>query len=130
MKNSGVFFSLCLMLLFIVCCFMLLNIQIEDYTMLQRRTDNDFETYTPVSYITNKIHSYDEKNGVNILVLNHQKVIKLSDAQSDTYLYKHKSKLMELCVIKGMSPDLNVGQALMPCNDFDVKQEKKKLFVK
>ena len=46
MKNVGVFFSLSLMFLFTLCCFMLLNIQIEDYTMLQRRTKNDFETYT------------------------------------------------------------------------------------
>ena len=46
MKNAGVFFSLSLMLLFVLCCFMLLNIQIEDYSMLQRRTKNDFETYT------------------------------------------------------------------------------------
>ena len=38
MKNAGVFFSLSLMLLFVLCCFMLLNIQIEDYSMLQRRT--------------------------------------------------------------------------------------------
>lgn len=55
MKNAGVFFSLSLLFLFVVCCFMLLNIQIEDYTMLQRRTKHDFETYTPVSYVTNKI---------------------------------------------------------------------------
>ena len=44
MKNAGVFFSLSLLFLFVVCCFMLLNIQIEDYTMLQRRTKHDFET--------------------------------------------------------------------------------------
>ena len=62
MKNAGVFFSLSLLFLFVVCCFMLLNIQIEDYTMLQRRTSHDFETYTPVSYVTNKIHSYDAED--------------------------------------------------------------------
>ena len=54
MKNAGVFFSLSLMLLFVLCCFMLLNIQIEDYSMLQRRTKNDFETYTPVLHMTEK----------------------------------------------------------------------------
>ena len=88
MKNAGVFFSLSLLFLFVVCCFMLLNIQIEDYTMLQRRTKHDFETSTPVSYVTNKIHSYDAEDGVCVLVVNDQKVIKLSDAKSDTYLYK------------------------------------------
>ena len=60
-RLTCVFFSLSLLFLFVVCCFMLLNIQIEDYTMLQRRTKHDFETYTPVSYVTNKIHSYDAK---------------------------------------------------------------------
>ena len=50
MKNAGVFFSLSLMLLFVLCCFMLLNIQIEDYSMLQRRTKNDFETIQGQTY--------------------------------------------------------------------------------
>ena len=76
MKHAGVFFSLSLLFLFVVCCFMLLNIQIEDYTMLQRRTKHDFETYTPVSYVTNKIHSNDAEDGVCVLVVNDQKVIK------------------------------------------------------
>ena len=109
--------------LFVVCCFMLLNIQIEDYTMLQRRTKHDFETYTPVSYVTNKIHSYDAEDGVCVLVVNDQKVIKLSDAKSDTYLYKSGTSLMELCVVKDMEPDLTMGQPLMTCHDFDVEKD-------
>lgn len=123
MKNAGVFFSLSLLFLFVVCCFMLLNIQIEDYTMLQRRTSHDFETYTPVSYVTNKIHSYDTEDGVCVLVVNDQKVIKLSDAKSDTYLYKSGTSLMELCIVKDMEPDLTMGQPLMSCHDFDVEQD-------
>lgn len=123
MKNAGVFFSLSLLFLFVVCCFMLLNIQIEDYTMLQRRTKHDFETYTPVSYVTNKIHSYDAKDGVCVLVVNDQKVIKLSDAKSDTYLYKSGTSLMELCAVKDMEPDLTMGQPLMTCHDFDVEKD-------
>lgn len=127
MKNAGVFFSLSLMLLFVLCCFMLLNIQIEDYSMLQRRTKNDFETYTPVLYVTNKIHSYDEVNGVSVEKRDGQKIIKLSDTKSDTYLYRDKSKLMELCVIKDKQPDFSTGQALMACDDFDVKQDENKI---
>ena len=34
---------------------------------------------------------------------------------------------MELCVIKGMQPDFSMGQALMACDDFDVKQDKNKI---
>ena len=116
MKNTGVFFSLSLMFLFTFCCFMLLNIQIE--------------TYTPVSYITNKIHNYDEKNGVRILAIDNKKVIKLQDSHSDTYLYKNKSKLMELCVVSGMQPDFSMGQVLMSCKEFDVWQEKNTVFCK
>ena len=118
MKNVGVFFSLSLMFLFTLCCFMLLNIQI------------DFETYTPVSYVTNKIHSYDEINSVSVLSIHGKKVIKLQDAKSDTYLYKQKSNLMELCVVSNMEPDFTMGQALMPCNQFDVKQEKNSVLCK
>lgn len=130
MKNTGVFFSLSLMFLFTFCCFMLLNIQIDNYTMLERRTKSDFETYTPVSYITNKIHNYDEKNGVRILAIDNKKVIKLQDSHSDTYLYKNKSKLMELCVVSGMQPDFSMGQVLMSCKEFNVWQEKNTVFCK
>ena len=56
-----------------------------------------------------------------------QKIIKLSETKSDTYLYKDKSKLMELCVIKDMQPDFSTGQALMACDDFDVKQDENKI---
>ena len=108
---------------------MLLNIQIEDYSMLQRRTKNDFETYTPVLYVTNKIHSYDEMNGVSVENRDGQKIIKLSDTKSDTYLYRDKSKLMELCVIKDMQPDFSTGQALMACDDFDAKQDENNFYV-
>ena len=102
---------------------MLLNIQIDNYTMLERRTKSDFETYTPVSYITNKIHNYDEKNGVRILAIDNKKVIKLQDSHSDTYLYKSGTSLMELCIVKDMEPDLTMGQPLMTCHDFDVEQD-------
>lgn len=123
MKNAGVFFSLSLMLIFVICCFLLLNIQIENYSMLQRRTKNDFKMYTPVSYVTNKIHSYDQVNCVQVQNVERRKVIKLSDSQSDTYLYKEKSNLMEVCVVSGMNPDFKMGQILMPVKSFNVKQD-------
>ena len=47
----------------------------------------------------------------------------LSDAKSDTYLYKSGTSLMELCVVKDMEPDLTMGQPLMTCHDFDVEQD-------
>lgn len=127
MKNSGIFFSLSLMFIFVLCCFMLLNIQIEDYTMLQKRTQKDFQTYTPVSYVTNKIHSYDVKDAVQIETIENVTVIKLSDEQSDTYLYQKNKNLMELCVIRGMQPDFNDGQKLMKCDEFKVKQKENQI---
>ena len=129
MKNVGVFFSLSLMFLFTLCCSMLLNIQIEDYTMLQRRTKNDFETYTPVSYVTNKIHSYDEINSVSVLSIHGKKVIKLQDAKSDTYLYNKIKFDGVVCGVK-YGAGFTMGQALMPCNQFDVKQEKNSVLCK
>ena len=111
----------------IVCVMLFHAFEYSDYSMLQRSTKNDFETYTPVLYVTNKIHSYDEVNGVSVEKRDGQKIIKLSDTKSDTYLYRDKSKLMELCVIKDMQPDFTTGQALMACDDFDVKQDKNKI---
>ena len=67
---------------------------------------------------------------MSVLSIHGKKVIKLQDAKSDTYLYKQKSNLMELCVVSNMEPDFTMGQALMPCNQFDVKQEKNSVLCK
>lgn len=123
MKNLSVFFTLSLLFIFALCCFMLLNIQIQNYEFLQKNTEKEYTTYTPIAYVSNKIHSYDETNGISIIYLENKPVLKLTDSKSDTYLYKDQSNLMELCLVKGMTPNLKDGQKLMKCTQFLVKQK-------
>lgn len=124
MKNISVFFTLSLLLIFALCCFLLLNIQIQNYTFLQNNTKKEYTTYTPAGYVSNKVHSFDQASKISILHLKNKPVLKLSDDKSDTYLYQENSHLMELCVVKGMQPNLKDGQKLMKCTQFEVSQEK------
>ena len=124
MKNISVFFTLSLLLIFTLCCFLLLNIQIQNYTFLQNNTEKEYTTYTPAWYVSNKVHSFDQANDISIVYLENKPVLKLSDDKSDTYLYQENSHLMELCVVKGMQPNLKDGQKLMKCKQFKVSQKK------
>lgn len=124
MKHISIFFTLSLLVVFTVCSFMLLNIQIQNFTILSNKEKMNFKINTPVSYVTNKIHSFDESNTVSVS----NNVLKLSDDKSDTYLYKKGKYLMELCVVKNLTPDFKDGQKLLECNSFTVKKELNKLY--
>lgn len=124
MKNMSIFFTLSLLVVFTVCSFLLLNIQIQNFTLLSSKEKTNFKINTPVSYVTNKIHSFDEYDEISVS----NNILKLSDDKSDTYLYKKGKYLMELCVVKGLTPEYKDGQKLLECTSFSVKKKSNKLY--
>lgn len=124
MKHISIFFTLSLLVVFTVCSFMLLNIQIQNYTLLSDRQELNFKINTPISYVTNKIHSFDGYDTISVS----NNILKLSDDTSDTYLYKKGKYLMELCVVKGLSPNYKDGQKLLECSSFKIKMESNRLY--
>jgi hypothetical protein len=124
MKHISIFFTLSLLVVFTVCSFILLNIQIQNYTVLQESQDYNFKINTPISYVTNKIHSFDSKD--SIITTNN--ILKLSDDTSDTYLYERDGYLMELCVVRGFEPDYKDGQKLLECSNFSVNLDEDKVY--
>lgn len=124
MKHISIFFTLSLLVVFTVCSFILLNIQIQNYTVLQESQDYNFKINTPISYVTNKIHSFDSK--ASIVTANN--ILKLSDDTSDTYLYERDGYLMELCVVSGFEPDYKDGQKLLECSNFSVNLDEDKVY--
>lgn len=124
MKHISIFFTLSLLVVFTVCSFILLNIQIQNFSILSSKEKLNFKKNTPVSYVTNKIHSFDVYEMVSVS----DNVLKLSDDKSDTYLYKRGNYLMELCVVKDLTPDYKDGQKLLECDSFTVKKESNKLY--
>ena len=124
MKHISIFFTLSLLVVFTVCSFILLNIQIQNYTVLQESQDYNFKINTPISYVTNKIHSFDSK--ASIVTANN--ILKLSDDTSDTYLYERDGYLMELCVVNGFEPDYKDGQKLLECSNFSVNLDEDKVY--
>lgn len=124
MKHISIFFTLSFLVVFTVCSFILLNIQIQNFSILSSKEKLNFKKNTPVSYVTNKIHSFDGYEMVSVS----DNVLKLSDDKSDTYLYKRGKYLMELCVVKDLTPDYKDGQKLLECDSFTVKKESNKLY--
>ena len=117
MRNIYVFFSLSLLFLFAGCALMLVYTQIEGYQ------DLHFETYTPLSYLANKIHSYDETSAISSIQIEGISCLRLQDEQTDTLIYVQDGKLKELYTIQGTDFDLEAGEELMDCEHLEIHLE-------
>ena len=123
MRNIYVFFSLSLLFLFAGCALMLVYTQIEGYQNLRQEIENDFETYTPLSYLANKIHSYDETSAISSIEIEGISCLRLQDEQTDTLIYAQDGKLKELYTIQGTAFDLEAGEELMDCEHLEIHLE-------
>ena len=120
MRNIYVFFSLSLLFLFAGCALMLVYTQIEGYQNLRQEIENDFDTYTPFSYLANKIHSYDETSAISSIQIEGISCLRLQDEQTDTLIYVQDGKLKELYTIQGTAFDLEAGEELMDCEHLEI----------
>ena len=123
MRNIYVFFSLSLLFLFAGCALMLVYTQIEGYQDLRQEIEQDFKTYTPLSYLTNKIHSYDEAGAISSIQIEGISCLRLQDEKTDTLIYVQEGKLKELYTIQGIQPDLSAGEELMDCDRLEIDLE-------
>lgn len=123
LKNIYVFFFLSLLFLFAGCSMILLYSQIQGYQNLTSRIDTTVNTYTPISYITSKVRSYDAKDKVDVQNIEGINCLVLYDAQATTYIYEKEGSLQELYALKDTKPDLSSGQVILTCEKFEIKKE-------
>lgn len=120
LKNVYIFFSLSLLFIFAGCSFFLLNAQLIGTQKLEDKIEQNSQLYTPIAYLTQKIHSYDKSNAVSIETVNGISCLVLSDDKTKTYIYQKENFLQELYVLSSSVADLDSGQKLMPCENFDI----------
>lgn len=130
LKNVYIFFSLSLLFIFAGCSFFLLNAQLIGTQKLDNKIAQDSEVYTPIAYLTQKIHSYDSQGQVTVETIDGIQCLVLMDDQTKTFIYQKEDALQELYVLSSSSVDLNSGQKLMSCDSFDVQINKRKVQMK
>ena len=99
LKNVYIFFSLSLLFIFAGCSFFLLNAQLLGTQKLENKITQDSEIYTPIAYLTQKIHSYDSQGQVTTETIDGIQCLVLSDDQTKTYIYQKEDSLQELYVL-------------------------------
>ena len=86
LKNVYIFFSLSLLFIFAGCSFFLLNSQLIGTQKLEDKIAQDSKLYTPIAYLTQKIHSYDSQGQVTTETIDGIQCLVLSDDQTKTYI--------------------------------------------
>ncbi len=122
-RNSTIFFGLSLLFVFAGCSFLLLSAQIQGSHRLEQRIDAAYTQYTPISYITMKVHSYDHDGGVDVQMIQDVSCLVLSDSKTKTYIYYEDGELKELYTIHTMIPDLKDGDVIMECESFSIQKK-------
>lgn len=98
-------FIITLFLVFVLSAFFVLTIGADIYKNISDSIDRRFNETTSLSYISNKIKSYDERGKISISELDNIQALMLEQTidKNDyvTMLYYHDEKLMELSCKKG-----------------------------
>lgn len=115
-KYINAFFSFSLLLVFVVCAFLLLMMQINGYRQINDQNVFYHQHHTPVAYISNKVKSANSIDIVdNMLVLNIDSV--------QTYIYEDHGTLKEGTVLSGYEFDRSLGDTLFSCDSFQVSKK-------
>ena len=118
--------ALSLFLLFSVCSLFLVTIGANNYKGILGETDKSFNTNASLHYVTNKLHSYDKRNGVSIERINGVQIFALNEDLSEsgyhTLIYYYDGYLYELLKQKQQPFVIGNGTKILPVENFSVKK--------
>lgn len=112
-KYINTFFSLSLLLVFVVCAFFLLLFQVNGYKKVNDENEYIQHTHTPMAYISNKVRSSDD---VMIDNIENQNVLVLKNSNTTTYIYEYNASLYELSFLNGTEVQLSLGEPMFECD--------------
>lgn len=136
-------FPLTLLLVFAVSALIVLLLSARIYASQTERADANYQTSTPLSYITEKFHANDTEDAVSVekhegkeCLAFHSTVDSSADASkaSDssgsytTYLYTDDGWLKELVVRDDTKASLKAGKKVIEAKDLTVSQEENGLY--
>ena len=114
--------TLSLFLLFAICSLILISISASNYKGLLGDADDNFNANSSLRYVTNKLHSYDVENGINIEIINGVECLSLTQSSDNnlykTLIYYYDGYLYEIYASKDFAFKPGNGEKLLKINNF------------
>lgn len=118
-KLSGQPFTLLLFCLFAVSACLMIALCAQAYQRIQKEQQLHLETMNVFSYINNKIKENDLIGSIEIMTIEGNDVLKLSNVEGDfetaTYIYSMDGTLYEIYAAADVEVSLDDGRALIAC---------------
>jgi cell division protein FtsX len=121
-----ILFVLTLFLLFVIITLLILMMGANTYKNVSSTVTARYNETTCMSYIANKVRSYDENGEVYISKINNIPSLMLKQTIDDetylTYLYAYEGKLMELnCMENDISVTADSGSAIVDLSELQMQ---------
>lgn len=119
-------FLVILFAVFAVCAFSLSMIGANIYSHTASVMNEDYEERIDISYVTEKIRQWDEKDSIEIGSFHGRTALihteKINGKKYNTYLYQEKGALRELMVREGLDTTTMQGEKIVAAKDFSVRE--------
>lgn len=120
-------FLIILFTTFAICAFLLIMVGTNVYSHTASAMNDDYEKRIDISYVTEKIRQWDEKDSIEIgtfhgkTALIHKEMI--NGMRYLTYLYQENGALRELMVREGLDTTTMQGEKIVASKGFEIKQK-------
>lgn len=116
-QKMDIVFVLALLTLFAATSFILVLIGAKQYRLVTNVMNENHETRTTASYLTEKIRRHDTADGINICDLNGTTALSIAATEEGTqyitYIFYYENALRELVVTENSVFSLSSGQAII-----------------
>ena len=130
-KKMDTVFIIALFVLFAITAFSVVLIGAKQYELTSDSMNQNYETRTTASYLSEKLHQNDTSAGISVVDLDGTKAIAMNSFVDGklyiTYLYFYDGYLRELFVGADAVYSLSSGQKILELSNFDVAMEKENL---
>lgn len=122
---SDLFFSLSLLVVFVICAISLLFYQIQGYEQLQASAELSEEQNLPVAYLRTVFHQRTQDEVIQKSMIDTAPCIRIENekAQTTTYIYVYDGYLRELYVSNTAQVNIEDGDALVPLKELQIDQQ-------
>lgn len=122
---SDLFFSLSLLVVFVICAISLLFYQIQGYEQLQASAELSEEQNLPVAYLRTVFHQRTQDEVIQKSMIDTTPCIRIENekAQTTTYIYVYDGYLRELYVSNTAQVNIEDGDALVPLKELQIDQQ-------
>lgn len=121
-------FLVILFAVFAICAFSLIMIGANVYSHTVSVMNQDYEKRIDISYVTEKIRQWDEKDSIEIGTFHDRPALihkeRIEGRNYDTYLYQEEGALRELMVREGLDTTMMHGEKIVEAKDFSISETK------